>query len=393
MSGNAYTAVEMIERLVSFDTTSRESKLPLIDFVRDYLASHDVDCALIHDETGAKANLYATIGPDNVPGIALSGHTDVVPVDGQPWHTDPFRVVRKDGRLYGRGTADMKSFSAIALALVPEFVARRLETPIHLALSYDEEIGCLGAPLMIEQLGGELGPKPKMVIVGEPTNMEVVNAHKGIVCFRTRVRGLEAHSSASHRGVNAVQHAARLVAFLTDMAEEMEAGANPESGFDPPFTTIHVGTIGGGTAQNIVPLDCSFTWEYRLMPGADPDEIRQRFDRFANGTVLPRMHAVDPNTGIETEHLCTVPGLEPDVGSPAESAAMALARRNRTEVVAYATEGGQFQQAGIPTVVCGPGSIEQAHQPNEYIELSQVRACEAFLRRLLDEVSAEMGSE
>lgn len=388
MSGNAYTAVEMIERLVSFDTTSRESNLPLIDFVRDYLASHGVECALIHDETGAKANLYATIGPDDVPGIALSGHTDVVPVDGQPWHTDPFRVVRKNGRLYGRGTADMKSFSAIALALVPEFLACRLETPIHLALSYDEEVGCLGAPRMIEQLGGELGPKPKMVIVGEPTNMEVVNAHKGIICFRTRVRGLEAHSSASHRGVNAVQHAARLVAFLTDMAEEMEAGANPESGFDPPHTTIHVGTIGGGTAQNIVPLDCSFTWEYRLMPGADPDEIRQRFDRFANETVLPRMHAVDPNTGIETEHLCTVPGLEPDVDSPAESAAMALARRNRTEVVAYATEGGQFQQAGIPTVVCGPGSIAQAHQPNEYIELSQVRACEAFLRRLLDEVSA-----
>ena len=174
--------------------------------------------------------------------------------------------------------------------------------------------------------------------------------------FQDQGAGLEAHSSASHRGVNAVQHAARLVAFLTDMAEEMEAGANPESGFDPPYTTIHVGTIGGGTAQNIVPLDCSFTWEYRLMPGAESDEIRQRFDRFANETVLPRMHAVDPNTGIVTEHLCTVPGLEPDVGSPAESAAMALARRNRTEVVAYATEGGQFQQAGIPTVVCGPGS-------------------------------------
>ena len=388
MSGTIYSPVEMIERLISFDTTSRESNLPLIHFVRDYLASHGVESALIYDETGRKANLYATLGPDSVPGIALSGHTDVVPVDGQPWHTDPFRVVQKDGRLYGRGTADMKSFSAIALALVPEFVARKLKTPIHFALSFDEEVGCLGAPLMIEQLDAELGPKPKIVIVGEPTDMAVVNAHKGVVCFLTKVRGLEAHSSASHRGVNAVQYAARLINFLADMADEMENSAASGSGFDPPYTTIHVGTIQGGTAQNIVPLDCSFTWEYRLMPGADPDEIHKRFERFANDTVLPRMHAVDPNTMIETELVCSVPDLEPDSESPAESMVMALARTNRTEVVAYGTEAGQFQQAGIPTVVCGPGSILQAHQPNEYIELSQVRACEAFMRRLLNEVCA-----
>lgn len=388
MSKPIYSPVEMIERLVSFDTTSRESNLPLIHFVRDYLASHGIESALTYDQTGRKANLYATIGPVNVPGIALSGHTDVVPVDGQPWDTDPFRVVEKDSRLYGRGTADMKSFSAIVLAMVPEFVARKLETPIHLALSFDEEVGCLGAPLMIEQLGTELGPKPKIVIVGEPTDMAVVNAHKGVICFQTRVRGLEAHSSAAHRGVNAVHHAAKLVGFLIELGEEMQARQAPESGFDPPYTTIHVGTIHGGTAQNIVPLDCAFTWEYRLMPGADPDEIRQRFERFANEQVVPRMHAVDSDTGVETELICTVPGLRPDRESPAESLVMALARTNRTEVVAYGTEAGQFQQAGIPTVVCGPGSILQAHQPNEYIELSQVRACEAFLRRLLNEVCA-----
>ena len=388
MSGTIYSPVEMIERLISFDTTSRESNLPLIHFVRDYLASHGVESALIYDETGRKANLYATLGPDSVPGIGLSGHTDVVPVDGQPWHTDPFRVVQKDGRLYGRGTADMKSFSAIALALVPEFVARELKTPIHFALSFDEEVGCLGAPLMIEKLDAELGPKPKIVIVGEPTDMAVVNAHKGVVCFLTKVRGLEAHSSASHRGVNAVQYAARLINFLADMADEMENSAASGTGFDPPYTTIHVGTIQGGTAQNIVPLDCAFTWEYRLMPGADPDEIHERFERFANETVLPHMHAVDPNTLIETELICSVPGLEPDSESPAESMVMALARTNRTEVVAYGTEAGQFQQAGIATVVCGPGSILQAHQPNEYIELSQVRACEAFMRRLLNEACA-----
>ena len=388
MSNPVYSPVEMIERLVSFDTTSRESNLPLIHFVRDYLASHGIDSALVHDETGRKANLYATIGPVDVPGIALSGHTDVVPVDGQPWHTDPFRLVEQDGRLYGRGTADMKSFSAIVLAMVPEFVARTLKTPIHLALSFDEEVGCLGAPLMIEQLGAELGPKPKIVIVGEPTDMAVVNAHKGVICFQTRVRGLEAHSSAAHRGVNAIHYAAKLIGFLVELGEEMEARQAPETGFDPPYTTIHVGTVHGGTAQNIVPLDGAFTWEYRLMPGADPDEIHQRFERFANEQVVPRMRAVDSDTGVETELVCTVPGLQPDRESPAESLVMALARTNRTEVVAYGTEAGQFQQAGIPTVVCGPGSILQAHQPNEYIELSQVRACEAFLRRLLNEVCA-----
>ena len=388
MSGPHYDPIEMIERLVSFDTTSRESNLALIHFVRDYLASHGVDSTLIHDETGNKANLYATVGPSDVPGIALSGHTDVVPVDGQPWDTDPFSVVEKDGRLYGRGTSDMKSFSAIALALLPEFTARPLKTPIHFALSFDEEVGCLGAPLMIDRLGTDLGVKPHIVIVGEPTNMAVVNAHKGVYSFETRVRGLEVHSSATHLGVNAVQYAATLVHFLTEIADEMAGRAEPESGFDPPYTTVHVGTIRGGTAQNIVPLDCKFTWEYRLLPGADPDEIRERFERFAEEAVLPRMHAVDPATGISTKARAVVPGLVPEDGSPAEAIVMALARTNHTEVVAYGTEAGQFQEAGIPTVICGPGSIRQAHQPNEFIELSEVRACEAFMRRLLDEVCA-----
>ena len=388
MTGTRYEPVEMIERLVSFDTTSRDSNLALIHFVRDYLASHGVDSTLIHDESGDKANLYATVGPRDVPGIALSGHTDVVPVDGQPWDSDPFALVEKDGRLYGRGTSDMKSFGAVALALVPEFCARTLKTPIHFALSFDEEVGCLGAPLMIGQLGAALGVKPHIAIVGEPTDMAVVNAHKGVYGFKTHVRGLEVHSSATHRGVNAVQYAAALVHFLAEMADEMAARAEPESGFDPPYTTVHVGTIHGGTAQNIVPLDCAFSWEYRLMPGADPDEIRTRFERFAEETVLPRMRAVDPATAITTELRSHVPGLVPEDGSPAEAIVMALARTNRTEVVAYGTEAGLFQEVGIPTVICGPGSIRQAHQPNEYIEMSQVRACETFMRRLLDEVCA-----
>ncbi len=388
MPGTRYTPVEMIERLVAFDTTSHDSNLALIHFVRDYLASHGVAATLIHDESGDKANLYATVGPADVPGIALSGHTDVVPVEGQPWDTDPFRLTRKGDRLYGRGTADMKSFSAVALALVPDFTARPLRTPIHFALSFDEEVGCLGAPLMIAKLGRELPVKPRICIVGEPTEMAVVNAHKGVYGFHTRVRGLEAHSSATHRGVNAVQHAAALIHFLAGLADEMASRAEPDSGFDPPYTTVHVGTVSGGTAHNIVPLDCGFDWEYRLMPGADADEIRLRFERFANETVLPRMHDVDPGTRIETETRFHVPGLVPEPGSPAEELVMALARTNRTEVVAYGTEAGQFQEAGIPTVICGPGSIRQAHKPNEYIALDQVRACEAFLRRLLDEVCA-----
>lgn len=386
MVGEVYTPVEMIKKLVSFDTTSRDSNLDLIHFIADYLRGHGIESTLIHDGTGEKANLYATIGPKDVPGIALSGHTDVVPVDGQPWDTDPFAVVEKDGRLYGRGTSDMKSFSAVGLALVPEFVKRELKTPIHFALSFDEEVGCLGAPLMIEKLG-DLAAMPKIVIVGEPTNMKVVNAHKGVYSFFTEVVGLERHSSATHQGVNAVAYAAELVHFLSGVAaEQRDQRAEPDSGFDPPYTTVHVGTIQGGTAQNIVPRHCTFTWEYRLMPGADPNEIRDRFDCFAETEVLPRMRAVYDGAAIATEVRACVPGLVPEEGSAAEALVMALAKSNHTEVVAYGTEAGQFQEAGVPTVICGPGDIAQAHRPNEFIELSQVEACEAFMRRLLDHV-------
>jgi len=388
MAGDIYTPREMIEKLVSFDTTSRVSNLALIHFIRDYLKGHGVESLLIHDPSGEKANLYATVGPADVPGIALSGHTDVVPVDGQTWDTDPFTVIEKDGRLYGRGTSDMKSFTAIALALVPEFQKTKLKTPIHFALSYDEEVGCLGAPLMIERLAA-LPVRPKIVIVGEPTSMAVVNAHKGVHGYATTVHGFEVHSSATHRGVNAVAYAADCVQFLSGIAREMrEQRAEPDSGFDPPFTTVHVGTIRGGTAQNIVPLECSFTWEVRLMPGADADEVPARFAKYIAETLLPEMRAVHEGADIVIETKPSVPGLVPEDGSPAEELVLALARRNHTEVVAYGTEAGQFQEAGMPTVVCGPGSIQQAHKPNEYIELSQIAECEAFMNRLLSEVCA-----
>lgn len=386
MPDKLYSTVEMIEKLVSFNTTSRLSNLELINFISDYLATLGVEANLIHDAGSEKANLYATIGPRDVPGVVLSGHTDVVPVDGQAWDTNPFAVVEKDGKLFGRGTSDMKSFIAIALALAPEFAKTKLKMPIHFALSFDEEVGCLGAPLMIEKMD-QFSAKPYAVIVGEPTNMAVVNAHKGVCSFHTTVHGLERHSSEIDRGVNAVAYAAELVHFLSGVAEEMrDHRAQPESGFNPPYTTVHVGTIQGGTAQNIVPLHCTFSWEYRLMPGEDLSAIRNRFQTYVDEVVLPKMHAVDDTTGIETEVRAFVPGLAPEEGSTAESLVLALARKNTTEVVAYGTEAGQFQVAGNPVVVCGPGSIAQAHKPNEFIELSEVRACEIFMRRLLSEV-------
>ncbi|MDP6588269.1 MAG: acetylornithine deacetylase [Alphaproteobacteria bacterium] len=388
MPDKRYSSIEMIKRLVSFDTTSTASNLALINFVADYLAALGIDSHLIHDESGEKANLYATIGPRDVPGIVLSGHTDVVPVDGQAWDTDPFEVVEKENRLYGRGTSDMKSFIAIALAMAPDFATRDLKTPVHFALSFDEEVGCLGAPLMIRKMD-QLGAKPRAVIVGEPTQMSVVNAHKGVYSFITTVKGLERHSSETHRGVNAIAYGAELVNFLTTVGEEMrDQQSDPESGFDPPFTTVHVGTMQGGTAQNIVPLNCIFSWEYRLMPGEDASDIRNRFQAHVERVVLPKMHAVDETTAIETEVRAVVPGLVPEDGSAAEALVLALARKNSTEVVAYGTEAGQFQEAGNQAVICGPGSIAQAHKPNEYIDLGEVRACEIFMRRLLDEVCA-----
>ena len=388
MSEARSSSIEMIKKLVSFDTTSRVSNLELIDFVANHLSALGVESHLIHDESGEKANLYATIGPRDVPGIVLSGHTDVVPVDGQAWDTNPFEVVEKDDRLFGRGTSDMKSFIAIALAMAPDFANTKLKTPIHFALSFDEEVGCLGAPLMIQKMD-KFGAKPLAVIVGEPTKMSVVNAHKGVCSFFTTVTGLERHSSETHRGVNAVAYGAELVAFLTTVGEEMrDKRSHEESGFDPPYTTVHVGTMHGGTAQNIVPLSCTFSWEYRLMPGENANEIRDRFQAHVDEVVLPKMRAVDESTEINTEVRAFVPGLAPEDGSSAEALVLALARKNTTEVVAYGTEAGQFQEAGNSTVVCGPGSIAQAHKPNEFIDLSEVRSCEQFMRRLLEEVCA-----
>ena len=382
MAGDSFTPLEMIERLVGFDTTSRNSNLELIDFVADYLAGHGIAATRYLDDEGRKANLFASLGPEGPGGVVLSGHTDVVPVDGQPWDTDPFAVTRANGRLYGRGTSDMKSFLAIALALAPAFKAHGLAVPLHLALSYDEEVGCLGVDSMIDGIR-DAGIEPQIVIVGEPTGMHVANAHKGIYSFHTAVTGHEAHSSASHLGVNAVMIAAELVAFLGGLAAEMKGRAEPASGFEPPYTTVHVGTIEGGTALNIIPRHCGFEWEYRLFPGADEDEIIERFNAFAAG-LEPAMKAVAETAGIHTEVRARVPGLEPEGESAAERLVMALTGDNRAAKVSYGTEAGKFQQAGMSTVICGPGHVAQAHKPNEFIDVAQIEACEAFMRRLMD---------
>lgn len=384
--GTRYSPKEMIARLVSFDTVSRNSNLALIEFVEDYLDGWGVPHSRVENEDGSKANLLATLGPADRPGgIVLSGHTDVVPVDGQDWTTDPFTLREADGKLFARGTCDMKSFFAIALALVPDFLARDMQVPVQFALSYDEEIGCLGVRPLIDQAIRHL-PRPEVVIVGEPTDMLVVNAHKSINAFRTKIRGLEAHSSATHEGVNAVMIAAELIHFISQIADDMKAKGDPTGRFTPPFTSVHVGTIQGGTALNIIPKDCAFQWEFRSLPGQEPDEIVGRVNEFAETVLLPKMRAIYPDAAIETRPGAHVPPLMPEDGSPGETLVLKLAEQNSTEAVSYGTEAGLFQLADIPTVICGPGSILQAHKPDEFVTLAQVDACVRFMTRLIDHV-------
>jgi acetylornithine deacetylase len=380
-------SIAMIEKLISFPTVSRDSNLALIDFVRELLRGLGADVRLTFDDDRRKANLFATLGPGVDGGLVLSGHTDVVPVDGQPWDCDPFALLQKEGRLYGRGTSDMKSFLAIALALLPDYVPR-LEKPLHLALSYDEEVGCIGVGRLIEDLA-RAGVKPSGCVVGEPTLMSAVIAHKGKRSFRCAVRGLAGHSAYAPAAVNAVEAAAEAVACLKRMARRLRAGGPFDHGFDVPHTTVHTGVIRGGTALNIVPHECTFDFEVRHLPGDDPDALLAEFRSYLGTELEPEMRAVDPRTGFEIAQLSEIPALD----NGAETAIVALVQEltGNTEIgkVSYGTEGSQFQRAGIPTVVCGPGSIEQAHKPNEFIAVEQVAACEAFLRKLMERMTSK----
>lgn len=378
--------IDWITRLVRHDTTSRNSNLNLIEDVESYLNEHAVTSTRVPNHDGSKANLYFSVGPNVEGGVVLSGHTDVVPVDGQPWDTDPWTVVEKDEKLYGRGTADMKSFSAIGLSLLPKMLAADLKRPICFALSYDEEIGLLGAPAMIEEMKRRL-PMPAAVIVGEPSDMQVVDGQKGIALFRTEITGHEAHSSQPHRGASAIMAAGRLIAKITEMTERRRNAAPSDCPFEPPYTSMSVGVIQGGTAPNILARRCGFTWDVRVVPGDDVRAIRAEYEEEAS-KVLADMQAIAPDCQITTEMLADGPPLMPRPENPAAELVQGLTGSSRRHSVSYAAEAGQFQEAGFPTVICGPGSIDQAHQPNEFIKISQVAEGTRFMRRLIRHLSS-----
>ena len=386
MPASSLAAQEVLAKLVAFDTTSAKSNLKLIEFVRDYLASHGVSATLTPLPDGRKASLFATIGPSGMSGIGLSSHSDCVPVEGQTWSSDPFKIALRDGRLYGRGSCDMKGFLACVLTSVPLFTSRPLKEPIHINVSYDEEVGCTGVRPLIARFGKDL-PRPRAIIVGEPTNMTVIEAHKRIDAYRTTVTGKEAHSSLPQFGVNAISIAAELIEEIDRIGAALVA-SDKEERFDPPFSTVQVGTIEGGTAPNIVPKICAFQWQVRSLPDADADFAPARLKAFAEEKLLPGMRRVADTASIETQHLGSVPAFLSQPGSEAVGLALALTGSNSTSAVSYATEAGLFEEAGCPTVICGPGDIEQAHAADEFVTVAQIESCMAFLARLAERLKA-----
>ncbi len=382
------SAREILEKLVSFDTTSHKTNLPLMDFVEEYLASHGLKGWRVYDETGQKTNLFVSAGPDEPGGIVLSGHVDVVPVVGQAWTSDPFELTEKGGKLYGRGSCDMKGFVALSLWAVPQYMKRGLKEPVHLAISYDEEVGCLGVRGMLEKLAGE-EKQPRLCIVGEPTEFQPVVAHKGKWSFRAKVRGKECHSSLAPTGVNAVQYAAEAVTWLRREGRRLETEGARDELYDLQHTTVHVGTLHGGTALNIVPQEAEFVFEYRYIAQDKPAEIHDRFMKFIHEELEPEMQAVDSSTGFEIEAISQIPGLEIDANHEVVNLARQLSGRNDHAKVAYGTEASLFQEiAAIPTVVYGPGNIKQAHKPDEFLTLDQLAKGEEFMRRLGDRICA-----
>ncbi|WP_428696248.1 acetylornithine deacetylase [Stappia sp.] len=380
-------SAEILKDLVGFDTTSRNSNLALIAHVEAFFAKRGVATTRIPDETGEKANLIATIGPKDVPGFVLSGHTDVVPVDGQDWASDPFALTLREGRLYGRGSCDMKGFLACIMAKVDDMLAADLKAPIHFAFSYDEEVGCKGVPSLIEHLIAT-HPLPRACFVGEPTEMQVVIGHKAKRSYRAIVTGRTCHSSLAPEGVNAVEHAARLIVKIREMGLELAEGPSDPL-YDVPVTTSHTGTVSGGTALNIVPDRCELAFEFRVLPGEDGDALVGEVMRFAREEIEPEMQARAPETGIAFEQISSFPGLDTAADAEVTRLAKRLAGRNDHAKVAYGTEGGRFVEIGaIPTVVVGPGSIGQAHKADEFIEVSELVKCETFLDRLIEEASA-----
>lgn len=382
MSSVAAT-LDVLTQLIAFDTTSRNSNLALIAWVEAFLRQRGVEARRVMNADATKANLYAVIGPHVEGGVVLSGHTDVVPVDGQPWSSDPWTLNQRNGKVFGRGVADMKSFIALALAHVDEALAAPLRRPIILAFSYDEEVGCLGAPAMIKEIVREL-PRPAAVIVGEPTSMKVVSAHKGVRSFVVEVIGREAHSSLPEQGVSAVMEALKLMNLVAEMGRESRVATHAH--FNPPGPTMTIGRVDGGTAANILARRCEFVWDLRCPEAAQGDALEARF-RAAAAVLDAEIKARAPEGGVSVTRRSNTPGLAVTRDSEAELLARALTGDNETRAVAYAAEAGLFQRAGLPAVICGPGSIEQAHQPDEWIEVSQIEEGAAFMRRLIARLS------
>jgi acetylornithine deacetylase len=376
----------IIERLIGFRTVSRDSNLELIEWVRDYLQGFGATTRLTHDATGKKANMFATLGDSTKPGLILSGHTDVVPVDGQNWDTDPFLAVERDGKLFARGSADMKGFIGIILAQAPKFVAalneNRLDAPLHYSLSYDEEVGCLGVRGLIRDLE-ENNIRPAGCVVGEPTSMQPIIAHKGTHRFRCSVHGREAHSSYVTHGVNAIEYAARLIVFIRQIADRLAQIEQRDYGFTVPYSTLSTGLIHGGIAANVVPKDCVFSFDMRTLPQASPDALYQEIRAYAE-LLAQEMRAVDAQSGIDLEWLSQTVGLAAAETDGIVQWAMQLARSSTVGKVSYGTEAGLFQKMGVPTVICGPGDIAEAHRPNEFVALDQLAQCERFMDRILE---------
>jgi acetylornithine deacetylase len=380
--------VEILSTLVAFDTTSRRSNRPLVDWVEAYLAPLGFVRERIPDASGEKINLFATIGPSDRPGYILSGHTDVVPVEGQAWSGDPFRLRRQNDRLVGRGACDMKGFLAVCLALAPEMARDALARPIHLAFSYDEEVGCVGARGLVAAIARR-AVRPEACFVGEPTGMGVVVGHKGKRSVRVRVRGLTRHSSLAPQGVNAVEAGARLVAAIAEIGERFREEGRRDPLYDVPYTTTHVGTMHGGTALNIVPDTCEILFEVRAVGGDDPDAVVAEIEAHARAALEPAMSAVDPAAGFSFEVYAGFPGLDIAPEAPAVTLAKSLCGRNDHAKVAFGTEAGLFQQvAGVPTVIVGPGSIAEAHTADEWINIGELESCAAFVGRLIERCRA-----
>ena len=378
----------ILDRLVAFPSVSRDSNLPLIDWVEDYLEGWGVAAHRVWNEDRTKASLYAHIGPEVTGGVIMSGHSDVVPVDGQAWTSDPWTVTMRDGRLYGRGTCDMKGFVALSLAAVPLALQAGLKRPLQIAISYDEELGCLGAPPMIRAMAAHL-PRAGAVIVGEPSRMKVVTGHKGGTGFFVHMKGYEVHSSLATKGVSAIMEGARLIHWANQTNDHLRA--TPPNAmaalFDPPFTSVHTGMIRGGTAHNIMAGECHFDVDFRVIPGEDPVAWENRF-LVECARVEAGMKAIHPDAGIRTERYFALPPLVPEPAGAAEGLARRLTGDNGNHVVSYGTEAGQFQAEGYSCVVCGPGDIAQAHQVDEYLEVSEFEAGWAFTQAILRDLAA-----